>query len=251
MAQDPNQPDTAVEDSSPDEPMSYTPGSGTPHWTQNWQIPVLLLGTVMLVMGAILAWPSNIPTNYDDALDSVQAFLRANELESAQSKLQMDQLVMDADEAPDRIRGRYWQLWGDLIYKQIKAQNIASRTNLNKVVSHYARSDTYDFPFDGEHLSRWAQTLVQLNRMDEALAKIDQVKLVDRNLKWQLIQQIINQQIAQRKDSADDLVKWYDAFFAELQYETDVKRRREAQVWGVQRYAQLLMQTKDVSRVVD
>lgn len=251
MAQDPNQSDPVAEDSSLDVQTSYTPGAGTPHWTQNWQVPVLLLGTLMLAMGTILAWPSNQPTNYDDALDSVQAFLRANELDSAQNKLLMDQLVMDAQEAPERIRGRYWQLWGDLIFKQIKTQNIASRANLNKVITHYARSESYKFPFDGEHLSRWAQTLVQLERMDEALAKIDQVELKDRKLKWQLIQKIINQQIAQRKDTADYLLKWYDAFFAELQYETDIQRRRKAQVWGVQRYAQLLMQAKDVPRVVD
>ncbi|HAI14767.1 MAG TPA: hypothetical protein DCM28_23880 [Phycisphaerales bacterium] len=250
MAQDSEQPqDASVEDESLGEIPEYD--SGTPHWSQNWQLPALVLGMVMLTMGMILAWPSDEPTNYDAALDSVQAYLRANDLESAHAKLAKDQLFMDAETTPPRIRGRYWQLWGDLIYKQVKQQNIPSTENFNKIVASYSRADDHEYPFDGEHLSRWASTLVSLDRVDEALQKIDKVKLADRNLKWQLIRQIINMQIARRRDTADDLLDWYDAFFAELQYETDPDRKREAEVWGVTQYSLLLMQTNDAGRVID
>ncbi|MBL4701747.1 MAG: hypothetical protein JKX85_10880, partial [Phycisphaeraceae bacterium] len=251
MAQeDSNQSDDPMqEDEAFESPESYP--TGTAHWSQNWQLPALLLGMGMLAMGMILAWPSAEPTNYDAALDSVQAFLRANELDSAQNKLLQDKPFMDASTTPTRIRGRYWMLWGDLVCKQVESQNIRSTDNLNIIVSSYARSDSYEFPFDGEHLARWASTLVSLERVDEALTKIDEVELTDRNLKWQIIRQIINQQIARRRDTADDLLAWYDVFFEELQYETDAKRKREAKVWGVAQYARLLMQTKDVNKVVD
>lgn len=225
--------------------------AGVPHWSQNWQAPVFLLGLLMMIMGVIFAWPNDEPTNYDAALDSVTAYLRANDLDSAQTKLLKDQEFMDAQGTPARIRGRYWQLWGDLIYKQVQTQDIPSTENNRKIVTCYGRADDHKFPFDGEHLSRWAKTLVNLDRVDEALQKIDQVKLADRNLKWQLIRNIIDQQIARRRDTADDLLSWYDAFFEELQYETDASRKREAEIWGVTQYARLLMQTNNAGQVLD
>lgn len=238
-----------VEEQSLGELPDY--GTGTPHWSQNWQLPALVMGVVMLTMGMILAWPNEEPTDYDGALDSVQAYLRANDLEGAQAKLLHDQQFMDAESTPPRIRGRYWQLWGDLIYKQVQTNDIPSSENFNKIVACYSRADGHEYPFDGEHLSRWASTLVLLDRVDEALTKIDKVQLADRNLKWQLIRQIINQQVSRRRDTADDLLKWYDAFFTELQYETDPQLKREAEVWGVAQYSLLLMQTNDAGRVID
>lgn len=251
MAQAPEQPQE--EPITEEQTLGEIPefDTGTPHWSQNWQLPALLLGIGMLVTGYILAKPSAEPTNYDAALDSVQAYLRANDLDSAQGKLARDKPFMDTDNTPTRIRGRYWLLWGDLIYKQVQTRDIPSTDNFNKIVACYTRANDYEYAFDGEHLSRWASTLVWLDRVDEALEKIDKVQLADRNLKWQLIRKIINQQIARRRDTADDLLNWYDAFFTELQYETDPNLKREAEVWGVTQYALLLMQTNDAGRVID
>ncbi len=250
MADAPEQPQDEVDETeSLGEMSGYE--SETPHWSANWQTPTLILGTILMIMGLVIAWPSEKPRNFDKALDSVQAYIRANDLESAHEKLAHDQQFIDVETTEPRIRGRFWQLWGDMVYKQIIEQDIPSTENYNKIVACYLRADGHEYPFDGEHLARWASTLVSLDRVDEALDKIDEVKLADRNFKWQLIQQIINKQIARRRDTADDLLKWYDAFFAELQYETDADRKREAEVWGVAQYARLLMQTNDVSRVVD
>ncbi len=238
----------------PDEPSSQSldlsADSPPMAWTQNWQMPALLLGMAMVAMGVILTLPSSEPEDYDGSLDSVQAFLRAGNLDGAEQKLKLDGAMIQAEQVPGRIKGRYWQLWGDLAYDQIQMLNLSKAEFHQKVLGYYSKASEHGQAFDGEHLRRWAATLVSLDRLDDALKKIEEVELEDRGLKWQLIQQIVNQQIDRHEDAPTQLTPWLVRFFEEVRLEADAARRRKAAIWGVTLHAKILLEARDADKVI-
>ena len=84
-------------------PKSSAAQSGAPgeSWSQVWQLPVLLLGIGMLVVGVVLALPRHKPPEFDAALNEVDTLLEANQLDAARQKLET--IEQELEHSLDRL----------------------------------------------------------------------------------------------------------------------------------------------------
>ena len=141
-------------------------------WSQAWQVPVLLLGLGMLLIGVYFALPRYSVPDFQGVLDDIEVHLLAGELEQAESKLNdMRQDELYPEFADDKIKAHAQQLYGDLFFRQIdKAvwQGITTSvglSNLNKIRQHYRDAEKLGQDLPAPALRRYAQTLAALVKM--------------------------------------------------------------------------------------
>ena len=152
-------------------------------WSQAWQIPVLLLGLGLLLIGVYFALPRHSVPDYQGVLDDVEVHLLAGELEQAEdtlNKMTADELYSEFTD--DAIKAHTQQLYGDLFFRQIDKsvwQGITTpvgTANLNKIKQHYRDAEKLgrDLPplatYPGLALTVAATVILQWSKTDGANA---------------------------------------------------------------------------------
>jgi len=207
-------------------------------WSQVWQLPVLLLGAGLFVIGLWMVAPQKQPHNFPGALDTVTFYLESSqpELEKAETKLQAIQPYLE-QAATSEDAARFYQYFADLNYLQSNRAGFApvateqsAKTN-QKIISYYRKAEELDRSITGRSLHRYAQTLVSLGQDDEALALLDKMQGEPPSRHYELVKLLISRHRGREKVDLDALTTLVERFKSEVNQEQDSAQRRVERIW--------------------
>lgn len=196
-------------------------------WSQLWQLPALLAGTLFLILGVYLSLPESQDNQFPQVLDEVALYLKANNLDQAEQRLKED-LEPNISTAEPQIQARFWMLWGDLIYQQQRARGWDKRENHELVSECYAKAQELGIRLDGPHLRRLAETHVALGQEAQAFMVLEQLGDQPGQRSYGVIRKIIERRQLAGADPAElsPLIARYESHIRE---EPD----REAKLGGL------------------
>lgn len=234
-------------------------GASEMAWSQAWQIPVLLLGLGLLMIGVFFALPRYSLPDYPGVLADVEVHLLAGELDLAEQKLNaMIGEELYAKLADDPVKAHTQQLYGDLLFRQIDKrvwQGITTpvgTANLNKIRQYYRESEKLGRDLPPPALRRYAQTMAALGEDDAALKLVDRMPLGMDPPRYQLIRELIERRMKTDPDPVSQSVSRLIARYEkELNAEKDGQNKRSAQVWVMALKCERLLQADDPNGVVD
>lgn len=231
-------------------PAGEVAAAPEPRWSELWQVPVLVLGIVMLAGWWVMTVRSNDKVNdYNGAITSAQEFLKANDAESAFGVLN-DKLLPFAKAATPQDQARIKQLEADTQFLHVKLAGINQEEQWKAIDTLYTEARTLGLEFDAEHLQRWAQVLVSLNRAQDALALLEPLGDSGASSRYALLRAIIEQQ-RQAGTSGDQLITLISRFQDEIKREPDAASRRAQEIWVTRLLAQLSAEAGDTARAID
>lgn len=250
--------DLQVEDLSTDTD-SIEIGASELAWSQAWQIPVLLLGLGMLLIGVYFAVPTFDPPDYPGVLADVEVHLLAEELGLAEQKLDaMREDPLFEEFGNDQIASHMQQLYGDLRFRQIDKrvwQGITTSVgtaNLSKIRQHYRDSEKLGRDLPPPALRRYAQTLAALGEDESALKTIDRMPLNLDPPRYRLIRELIERRVQTDPDPfSDSLSRLILRYEEELDAEKDVQDRRAGQIWVMSLRCERMLLADDPNGVID
>jgi len=229
--------------------------TGRPRWSQVWHIPVLLVGVGLFVVGVYLALPQHAPTDVPGALDTVATLLRANNLDEAETRL--DAIGQEAGLATPDDLGRYWQYKGDLAYMKLHALPGKDQAPEQLRVAHehivqlYSQAEQHPRPLEASSLRRYADTLVALNRQDQAIALLDRLHEAPAERRYTIVRDLIEHHLAQDRVDPASMDRLIDRFRRELARETDADQRRAQSIWLAETRARLRLDADDPGGAID
>lgn len=226
-----------------------TPGG----WGHIWQMPVLIVGVLLLAVGIWMAVPQRETDDFPGALVALEQYLAAQNF--AEARAQLNRISLHLSRASQADQGRLARLNGDLIFLEQMAQGGNLAENHLKVISLYTAARGLGEPFDALHLKRWAQTLIALGRDDEALALIQTLKDEPAERRYTLIRQIIERRMmdttAGTLAGVQDIMQLLARFQEEVRQETDLKRSHDELLWATDTTARLLVERGNPDQAID
>ncbi len=217
--------DTTEADGQPQEPEVAV--DTTPAWSQVWHLPMLILGMVLLGVGLYQVIPEAESDQYTDVLDEVAQYLKANNLDEAQTRLKVGLEPFIAGASPQE-RARYQMLWGDLIYQQQAHHGWDKRENHARVRDYYLKAREMGQTMDGPHLQRLAETYVALGNEVKADEVIDELREFEPRRRYGVIKKII-----ERRRQAGAGVAELTPLMLRYEQEVRAERDRAARVAGL------------------
>lgn len=217
-------------------------------WSQIWQLPALIVGVLLFGIGVYVALPEAEENQFAGVLDEVGLYLKARNLEEAQSVLKIS-LEPFIGRAPIQDQATYYLHWGDLVYLQQEANNWDKYENHQRVLWYYQKSKEMGMALGPMHLQRLAETYVALKRDTEAMDVLDQLKDAPARRRYQVVKQIVERRRESGAD-AQDLAALMARFDNELREETDKETRREQQMWSVGLQAQGLLDVNEPEKSI-
>ena len=227
-------------------------------WSQAWQLPVLLLGLGLLVIGVYFALPRYSEPDYPKALTQIEKHLQANELEQAQAKLDL----LDSDEhfnktVGNATKGHLSQLYGDLRFQQIDKRvwrgisTPVGQENLKVIAEHYHNADRLGREMPTPALRRYAETLAAMGDDDEALAIINRIPRQTDPPRHQLVRDLIEKRmLTESKPDSEKIAHLVSVFEDELESEKDRSVKRDQQIWVMALKCERLLQARDPEGVI-
>lgn len=252
--------DIQVEDLSADVGTdSIEIGASELAWSQAWQIPVLLLGLGLLLIGVYFALPRYSVPDYPGVLADVEVHLLAEELEQAEQKLDlMFEDPMFVELGRESTKAHLQQLYGDLRFRQIDKrvwQGITTpvgTANLSKIRQHYRDAEKLGRDLPPPALRRYAQTLAALGEVESALKTVDRMPLGMDPPRYHLVRELIERRVKTDPDpvskSLSTLIARYEK---ELDAEKDKQAKRTGQIWVMSLKCERMLQANDPNGVID
>ncbi|MEX2386396.1 MAG: hypothetical protein WD534_00850, partial [Phycisphaeraceae bacterium] len=246
------------EESPPQPPRRRAVERAEPSWSQVWQLPLLLLGAGLFVLGVWLVIPDSEPFDYDAELDIAGSYLVANNLEAAEAQLRrVEEHLLDAG-APDQARARFHHYWGDLRYLDLHeryerpADTPAWRQANEAIVHAYTQAEELGRQLDGDALRRHAMTLVALGREREALALVDRIDPAQARQRYLIVRELIERhRQSAREPEPDYIAPLMNRFEDELRHESDADRKRAQHIWISRVRAEVRLDVGDADGAVD
>ena len=227
-------------------------------WSQAWQIPVLLLGLGLLLIGVYFALPRYSVPDYEGVLDDVEVHLLAGELEQAEAKL--DAMTKDAlyqELAGAAVKAHTMQLYGDLYFRQIDKsvwQGITTpvgTANLNTIKQHYRDAEKLGRDLPPPAMRRYAQTLAALGEDEAALKIVDRMPLDLDPPRYRLVRDLIERRVLTDPDPASkSLARLIVRYEQELDSEKDPTAKRLGTIWVMSLKSERMLQAGDPDGVV-
>ncbi len=223
--------------------------AGPQAWTQNWQMPVLILGLTLLVVGTWLSLPRPAHDDFAGKLDGIEQYLIAQNLDAAEAQLQ--QLAPHITRASKLEQARFHLLAGDriVLFQQLKGWNNPEAHEL--AINRYQQALELGQAFDTEHRKRWALTLVALGRDGEALTQLDAMDVAAVDARCQVVRQMLERRLQHPATTPADVAPLLDRYFELARQDPDPKRQRDARRWGVQLRVDLLLDANEPQQAID
>ena len=228
-------------------------------WSQVWQVPVLLAGIVMLTVGGYLVMPRHEAPRFNEALDTVQQYLKADNLEEARTRLDLlgERGVTDPELADAEVRSRYHRYLGDFQYLDYRrlyerpVQTPQSRELLERAVAAYGQARDLGGLPAGDSMRWWAEALVLLGRDGEALSLVNDMGAASPGDRYAVLRQLIDRQRTQRTADAEGLNRLLGRFEDELRADPDAARRLDQRQWLAHLRATVYLDVDDPQRAID
>lgn len=218
-------------------------------WSNIWQVPTLLLGMAVFVLGVYLALPEPEQNQYMKVLEEVALYVKARNPDQAQRLLE-DKLEPNIGGATRPEQATYYLLWGDLVYLQQDINRWDKPENHQRVLRYYQRAQDLGLSLGPAHLQRLAETYVALKRDTEAMEIIAQLKDASAQRRYMVIRRIIERRLHNHAD-AHELAPLMARFDDELRQETNKQARREQEMWSVGVQAEGLMGIDEVEKSIE
>ncbi len=171
-----------------------------------WQVPVLVLGVLMLFVGARM-WVVEAPgPDFAGALDSVAEAITSQEYERAIEILNdpLAEYILSED-ATTSERGRYDLLSADALYYAQKSRDISLTDNHERIVEYYREArERYLTDLTARQSVNLAHTLLALKRADEALGEIRTLGGEYSQLRFEVYQEVVNQSLEADEPLVDE-----------------------------------------------
>ncbi len=207
-------------------------GSGSRHWSQVWQLPVLLLGGLLLVVG-FLSLPGEKPPDYGKRLDAVRQLVRAGQYEQAIERLNRIREVYPA--LSDPLKVEYNLVRGDAVARAQADRGWNAPANHRAVIDHYTRArDELEHELNTARQVQLAESLIAIGRIDKAEAVIESLPEAGRLQRFELKRKVLESALGSTRDPAG-MVRLLERFLSS----PDLPR--EHQKWAVARVAQIMM----------
>lgn len=211
-------------------------------------MPALVLGLALFGLGIYMAIPQPAENQFTPVLDEVALYLVSASLDKAQDQLKQ-QLEPHIDEATKPEKARYQVLWADLIYRQQRRHGWNKPENHQRIISHYQKAQELGATLSPQHMQQLAETLVALNRDDEAMRLLDEHQQQAANRRYRVTKRII-----QRRQQAGakivELTPLLLRFEDEVRQEPDPAVRRVEKLWAATMKAQGFQEADEPDQVI-
>lgn len=227
-------------------------------WSQAWQLPVLLLGLGLLVIGIYFALPRYSEPDFPGTLSDIAVHIKNDQLEQAEDKLNTlnDDPVFQKT-AGEKNKGHMAQLYGDLKFRQIDKSVWRGITtsiglkNLEAIEAHYRDAESKGRELPTPALRRYAETLAALGKDDLALQVVDRMPENLDPARYELVRDLIERRVMTETDpSSEILSRLIMRFEKELESERDRSAKRDQQIWVMALKAERLLQAGDPDGVI-
>ena len=251
----PIQPDspTPTPEHPPDMPQgSGSVGSGREMlWSQVWQLPVLLFGLGLLVIGVYLSLPVQDPNDFHGKLADAGLLLEKNKLEDAEAVLV--EVEARSAEMPASERGYFYQLYGDLNFEKLYKTGVigregveAARPTYERIVEYYGKAEQEGQELPGPSLRHYIRSLVALGKDGRALGLLDGMTGPQAAQRYLIVRDMIEHRREDRPDvDLDALMPLVERFRKDIKAISDPALARKQEVWADGFQASLQMQAGD------
>ncbi len=241
-------------------PTAATPGQGSkvmtvadvtapPGLGQLWQMPVLLLGFVLLGVGLYLSLTRSAGPDMNVVLDDFSDTIKAANYERAHQQIK---------EIEPRLRSitqvqqaRFSVLNADLIFLEQRAKGWDKPVNHDRIMSLYDQAGKLGYKLEGYRQQRWAQTLVAMDRYPEALEMLMAVKDDTGRPRHEVIRWMIERSLARGSGDVKSLEPILQRFEADLDMEKDRAARRAQRIWAATVRGRLQLQADQGQKLID
>lgn len=252
MAQTQDNLDAATDD-APDEAPEREPAAtdelADESFSSIWQLPVLLLGIGLFVLGVWAAMPQEEADDFPGALESVRQRLEAREFDEADERLRALEPHIERAEQP--MQAWFEQLWGDLVYHQQHEAGVDDAINHERIIGYYRQAAYLGRELDDERLQRLAESLVSLGREDEAMDVVDDLSDAPARRRYSVLRTLIERHRDDADVTIEQLHKLVNRYLEEAEQESDKAARRAALIWGHEVKAGMLLDAGDARTVLD
>ncbi len=205
-----------------------------------WQVPVALLGVVLLAAGWFLARPVPPPRDLAGELDQVRQLVAAREFEPALEHL--DTMRPDIQQAPDKVRVEYHLALGDAICMGQRERDWDVASNHQNVITHYMAAEDLGYALDDRRRAWMIGSLLALGRIDEASQQVAAIG-ADSEPQRQRMRREVIAAVLEGDGEPDHKLKLLRKFLDEPNLE------RAHRIWAVARYAEVMMRVADPPEV--
>lgn len=249
----PIQPDPSP-DLPPDNSLDMSSSSGASQevlWSQVWQLPVLLFGLGLLVIGVYLSLPGGDPDNFHGRLADAELLLDKDRLEEAEVVLV--EIKDRMNEAPVSELGYFWQLYADLNFEKLYKSGLVGREDVQgtlptyeRIVQYYSSAKESGRELAGRSLRHYVMSLVALGKDRQALGVLDQMTGPQAAQRYLIVRSMIERRRGDSKEvDLDALMPLIERFRQDIKSITDSSLARRQEVWADGFQASLQMQADD------
>ncbi|MCA9293652.1 MAG: tetratricopeptide repeat protein [Phycisphaerales bacterium] len=214
-----------------------------------WQVPVLLAGAVMILLGARL-WVAEAPgPDFQGALSSVDEAIAARQYDRAIEILN-DPLAafILSDAATLSDRGRYDVLSGDALYYAQKAREISLPENNERIVAYYREArEQYLTPLTPRQTANLADTLLAMGQTEEALQEVRELGPEHADVRFGVYRAVVDQSLNQAEPLVDD--KQLTQLLNEMR--EDPGASPEVRVWVVTQQTRMRMRGGYIEEAIE
>lgn len=206
-------------------------------WRSLWQAPLLLVAGALLLGGLFTARATSPGNDFTAALDEVEALIDAREHDAALESLNKDILPhLDAPEVTPQIRARFHLLRGDALYLAQLDVGAEEPEHLRPVIEEYDAAERQLAELGPERQARYADALIGLGRIDEALKRVRTLPEGFASARRRLLKKIIERNLEQPNERYEQTL----SILSSLVSDPDLSR--EDRLWTIAKQAEIRLE---------
>ncbi len=220
-------------------------------WSQVWQLPVLLLGLGLFVIGIYVSLPGSEVNDFAGRLGDAELNIEADVLDDAEAVLV--EVKERIHEAEVEDLDYFWQLWADLNFLKLYKAGLVRQDGVSdvkpiyqRIVEYYGKAQANGRPLPGPSMRRYVRSLVALGQDSQAFALLDKMTGEQAAKRYLIVRDMI---VRRHGDSPrvdlDALMPLLERFRADIQAISDTGLARQQEVWADGFQASLQLQSDD------
>jgi tetratricopeptide (TPR) repeat protein len=229
------------------------PGGAPPSpWSDLWQVPAILLSTLLIAAGLYVAGQRAPDDDFDGVLGQVEALIAAMELEPAGEQLEMV-IRPNLEKATPHQQARYHAVVADWLSASQAGRQVSVHEANRIVADEYALAAELGPVITPARLERWANALIDLGAIEgarERLAEMEAIALTARatdevrDRRNRLLRRLVERSLRLEDLSFDDTMAVLEDF------RDDALIRPIDLAWASARQAELRLEAADAKGAV-